>query len=151
VPGYSDVPYPSSWPAAAAQRSKTHNEKRFATLGIARDDKQAREEVRLGNFKLFGAPCAMFIFMDEGYGPWSTMDMGIFLQSIALAAIGHGLGTCFQASLSNYPDVVKETLNIAPGRKLLVGLSMGYPDPQAPLNAYHSSRMEVDEFTRWYD
>ena len=151
VPGHSQVPYPKTWPEAAAQRSKTHNIKRFEALGIARDDTERREQLRLTNFKFFGAPCAMFIFMDEDFGPWSTMDMGIFLQSLALAAIGHGLGTCFQASLSNYPEIVKETLGIAPGKKLLVGLSLGHPDPDAPLNAYHSSRMPLDEFATWYD
>lgn len=151
VPGYSEVPYPKQWPEAAAQRSKTHGANRFKALGVARDDTEAREALRLMNFKFFGAPCAMFIFMEEGYGPWSTMDMGIFLQSIALAAMGHGLGTCFQASLSNYPDIVKETLGVPPHKKLLVGLSIGHPDVQAPLNAYHSSRMALDEFTTWHD
>jgi nitroreductase len=151
VRGHSDVPYPRDWPEAAAARAQVHNTRRFETLGIAREDKVRREQVRINNFTLFGAPCAMFIFMDEGYGPWSTMDMGIFLQSIALAALGHGLGTCFQASLANYPDIVKEALDIEPHKKLLVGLSIGYPDLEAPLNAYHSARMEVDEFTRWFD
>ena len=151
VPGHSQVPYPKTWPEAAAQRSKIHNIKRFEALGIARDDTERREQLRLANFKFFGAPCAMFIFMDEDFGPWSTMDMGIFLQSLSLAAIGHGLGTCFQASLSNYPEIVKETLGIAPSKKLLVGLSLGHPDPDAPLNAYRSSRMPLDEFATWYD
>lgn len=151
IAGHSEVPYPKSWPEAAGQRSRVHNIKRFEALGVARDDKQRREELRLMNFKFFGAPCAMFIFMDDELGPWSTMDMGNFLHALTLAAIGHGLGTCLQASLSNYPEIVKETLGIAPGKRLLVGMSIGYPDPDAPINAYHSARMPVDEYTRWYD
>lgn len=151
VRGHSEVPYPKHWPEAAAERSKTHNINRFAALGIARDDTEKRETLRLRNFEFFGAPCAMFIFMDQEYGPWSTMDIGIFLQSIALAAVGHGLGTCFQASLSNYPEIVKEALGVPEHKKLLVGLSIGHPDPDAPLNAYHSSRMALDEFTSWHD
>lgn len=151
VRGHSEVPYPKHWPESAAERSRTHNINRFAALGVARDDTETRETLRLRNFAFFGAPCAMFIFMDEEYGPWSTMDMGIFLQSIALAAVGFGLGTCFQASLSNYPEIVKDLLGVPQNKKLLVGLSIGHPDPEAPLNAYHSSRMPLDEFTTWHD
>ena len=151
IAGHSQVPYPKTWPEAAAQRSKTHNIKRFEALGIARDDTERREALRLSNFKFFGAPCVMFIFMDEELGPWSTMDMGIFLQSLSLAAVGHGLGTCFQASLANYPEIVKETLGISSNKKLLVGLSLGHPDLDAPLNSYHSSRMPLAEFTSWHD
>jgi len=29
-------------------------------------------------------------------------------------------------------------------------MSMGYPDLDAPLNAYHSTRMELDDFVKWY-
>jgi hypothetical protein len=41
-------------------------------------------------------------------------------------------------------------LGIPNTKKLIVGMSMGYPDLDAPLNAYHSARMELDEFVKWY-
>jgi hypothetical protein len=33
----------------------------------------------------------------------------------------------------------------------LVGLSMGVPDLEAPLNAYRSARMPIEEFVTWYE
>ncbi len=146
-----DVPSPTDWPEGAANRSKTHNANRFAALGIGRDDTAKRNELRLENYRFFGAPCVLLIFMDEGFGPWSTMDMGGFTHAITLAALGHGLGTCLQASLTYYPDAVRNFLNIAPSKKLLVGMSLGVPDETAPLNAYHSARMQTNEFVSWYE
>ena len=150
-PGHSDMPYPKSWPQAHSDRARTHNMRRFEVLNIAREDKAGREALRLSNFEFFGAPCALFIFMDKTLSNWSLMDIGQFLQGIALAAVGHGLGTCFQASLSNYPEIVRDTLGISDDKQLLVGMSIGYPDSDAPLNAYHSTRESVDSFTQWFD
>ena len=114
------------------------------------DDADRRNELRLKNFHFFDAPCAMFMFMDGTLGPWSTLDMGIFLQGLTLSAHGAGLGCCLQASLAGYPDAIREFLGIPNTKKMIVGMSMGYPDPDAPLNAYHSTRMEIDEFVKWY-
>lgn len=150
VASSAEMPYPKTWPDAIAERTKIHGARRFEALGVARDDTARREEIRLANFKFFNAPCAMFFFMDKSLGPWSTMDTGIFIQSIALAAHGLGLGTCMQASLSNYPEAIRNFLNIPDTKQLMVGMSLGYPDESAPLNAYKSARDTVDSFTRWY-
>lgn len=151
APGNADVPVPKEWSEATATRSKTHNINRFAALGVARDDKQKRQQLRLENFRFFGAPCAMFVWMDETLGPWSNMDVGGFLHALSLSALGHGLGTCLQASLANYPDPIRQYLEVRNNKKLLVGLSMGVPDLHAPLNAYRSARMALDEFVTWYE
>lgn len=151
TPMTPDVPAPASWPEGAANRSKTHNINRFKALGVGRDDTARRNELRLENYRFFGAPCVLLIFMDEGFGPWSTMDMGGFTHAITLAALGHGLGTCLQASLTYYPDPVRQFLGIDASKKLLVGMSLGVPDYDAPLNAYESARMDTTEFVHWYD
>ena len=150
TPGHSDMPYPKSYPDAIEERTRIHGAKRFEALGIGRDDSALREEMRLANFKFFNAPCTMFFFMDKSLGEWSVMDIGIFIQSVALAAHGLGLGTCMQASLANYPDAIRGCLNIPEDKKLMVGMSLGYPDDTAALNSYHSARESIDSFTRWY-
>lgn len=150
APRNSDMPAPATWPAELERRAKEHGARRFRALAIERDDAELRKEMRLMNFRFFGAPCAMFLFMDSMLGPWSTLDMGLFAQSLALAAHGSGLGTCLQAALANYPDAVRDFLGLPKTKKLIVGVSLGYPDPTAKLNAYHSSRISVDEFARWW-
>jgi len=149
--GKADVPSPTVWSEATAVRSKTHNINRFAALGVARDDSERRNQLRLENFRFFGAPCVMFVWMDKALGPWSNMDVGGFLHGMSLAAMGHGLGTCLQASLANYPDAIRASLGIPASKKLLVGLSIGVPDLEAPLNAYRSARMPIEDFVTWFD
>ncbi len=150
TPSRADEPAPKSWPEVIGHRSRQHGARRFEALGVGRDDVKRREELRLLNFKFFDAPCALFFFMDASLGPWSTLDMGIFIHGVTLAAHGLGLGTCLQASLGNYPDAVRGFLDIPADKKLVVGMSLGYPDPEALLNTYRSTRAEVDAFTRWY-
>jgi nitroreductase len=148
-PNY-DFPAPESWPPALDFRAKDHGTRRFNALGIGRDDSQLRNELRLQNFRFFGAPCAVFFFMDESLGHWSTLDMGLFLQSFTLAAHGAGLGTCMQASVSGYPDAIRQCLGIPSSKKLIVSMSLGFPDLDAPINSYQSTRMDVEAYTTWH-
>ena len=147
-PNY-DFPAPESWPPALDFRAKDHGTRRFNALGIGRDDSQLRNELRLQNFRFFGAPCAVFFFMDEALGHWSALDMGLFLQSFTLAAHGAGLGTCMQASVSGYPDAIRQCLDIPTSKKLIVSMSLGFPELDAPINSYQSTRMDVDAYTTW--
>jgi len=150
VPGKPDMPTPTNWPPELERRAKEHGARRFSALEIGREDAKLRKELRLTNFQFFGAPCALFLFMDSTLGPWSTFDMGLFAQSLGLAAHDLGLGICLQAALANYPDAVRESLDLPKTKKLVVGVSLGYPDPDAKLNAYRSTRMSVNDFVRWW-
>ena len=151
VPSRSDVSAPAHWPLANESRASEHNARRFRTLEIERDDSAARNGLRLMNYQFFGAPCVVLLWLDRTLSEWSTFDLGLFTQTLALAAHGLGLGTCLQASLTHYPDEVRELLGVAQDKRLMLGLSLGYPDPAAKLNSYRSSRAEVDEFVRWYN
>lgn len=139
------------WPAELEQRAKEHGARRFRALGVERDDAALRKEMRLLNFRFYNAPCAVFLFMDSTLGEWSIFDLGLFAQSFGLAAHDLGLGTCLHASLADYPDAVRDCLGLPKTKKLVAGISLGYPDPDAKLNSYKSMRIGVDEFTRWWN
>jgi nitroreductase len=145
-----DIPDPPTWPEALDFRAKDHGTRRFNALGIGRDDAALRNQLRLRNFEFFDAPVAIFFFMDDSLTPWSTLDMGLFLQTFTLAAHGAGLGTCMQASVSGYPNAIRNFLGVPSTKRLIVSMSLGYPDMQAPLNSYKSTRMDVDAFTTWH-
>jgi len=76
--------------------------------------------------------------------------MGMFMQNIMLAAREFGLATCPQAALAEYPDTVRETLEIEPELAVVGGIALGYPDPDAPVNRYRTEREPLTAFTRWY-
>lgn len=146
-----DLPLPKVWPPELERRAKEHGANRFKALGIERENEQQRKEMRLLNLKFYGAPCVLFLFMDSTLTSWSVFDMGLFAQSIILAAHSFGLGSCLQASVANHPDSVREFLGIPGTKRLVLGISMGYPDPEAAINGYKSSRINLNKFVQWHD
>jgi nitroreductase len=146
----ADLPLPKTWPPALDTRAREHGARRFKALGIDRADEQQRKDMQLQNLRFYGAPCALFLFIEKGLPLWSIYDMGLFTQNLCLAARTFGLETCLQASTVNYAEAVRDFLGIPNTKTLVIGISMGYPDWEAPLNAYRSTRMKIEEFTRWY-
>jgi len=145
-----DIPLPRNWPLELDRRAKEHGKRRFQAIGIERENERQRKELRLSNFKFYGAPCVLFLFMDSTLSSWSIFDMGLFAQSINLAAHSFGVGSCLQAALASYPDAVREFVGIPGTKQLVLGISLGYPDLEARINTYRSSRVGLDDFVQWY-
>jgi len=150
TPANPDMPLPGTWPHGLEKRSGEHSTRRFKTLGLEKGGGQYRSELRMANFRFYGAPSAIFIFTDSCLTPWSTFDAGLFAQSLCLAAHSVGLGTCLQATLANYPDAVRQFLGLPKTKRLVIGISIGYPDFNARINTYLSTRIGLDEFVRQY-
>ncbi len=151
APTSPDIPKPESWPSVLEARSREHGKRRLEILGIERSDKEGREKLRLMNYEFYGAPCALFFFMDGSLGEWSVYDMGLFTQNLILAAHSLGIGSCIQASVVDYAKEIKRFLNISESSKLLACVSMGYPDPDAKLNLYRSIKKKPEQFVQWYE
>ena len=145
-----DLPTPKDWPAELERRAREHGARRLKVLGIEREDKERREQLRLLNFQFYGAPCVFFLFMDSTLSAWSIFDMGLFTQNFILVAHAFGLESCLQASIANYPDAVREFLGIPKTKLLILGISIGYPALDAKINTYRSEKASVDEFVWWY-
>ncbi len=151
APTSRDLPTPKDWPPTLQERARQHGARRFSTLGVARDDEAGREKLRLMNYEFYGAPCAVFLFMDGSLGDWSTFDMGLFAQDLILAAHSLGVGSCLQASVTDYAREIKKFFGLAESKKLVICIALGYPDEKAKLNTYRSLRQKPDEFTKWYE
>ncbi len=150
APASPDVPMPATWPPELEKRSREHGARRFSALGIDRDNQQQRNELRLMNYKFYGAPTVMFLFIDRSLTEWSVFDAGLFAQSLCLAAHSLELGTCLQAAVASYPEAIREFLGLPMTKRLIIGISIGYPDMDAGINTYHSTRIRPDEFARQY-
>jgi nitroreductase len=147
---HPDIPSPNGWSAEHKARSGEHGARRLAALEVDRDDAVEREKLMLMNFEFYGAPCAMFLFMEGSLNEWSVYDMGLFSQNLILAAHYFGIGTCLQASVPNYSREIKQFLEIDESKKLIIAISMGYPDEDAKLNTYRSVKLKAEEFTKIY-
>ena len=150
TPNNPDIPEVTTWPDELKSRSEEHYGNRSKVIGIARDDVAARKALFLQNMEFYGAPCALFLFMDTTLSSWSIFDMGLFAQTICLAAHSFGIGTCLQGSTVWYPDAIRDFLGIPKTKQLIIGISMGYPDASAKINQYYSAQADVDTFVQWY-
>ncbi len=151
APTAPDIPLPSEWPPELEKRTREHGARRLKTLGIAREDREGRERLNLMNYEFYGAPCAVFLFMNGKLGEWSLFDMGLFTQNLILAAHSFGVGSCIQASVVKYAAEIKEFLQISHEEKLVVCISMGYAEPDARINTYVSLKKEAEDFITRYE
>jgi len=143
--------YPEQWREPYKSRRKGSGLALYGALGIGREDRDKMVAAQNNNYRFFGAPVGMFFFMDRDTGMGSWIDMGMFVQSVMLAARAYGLDTCPQASLAEYPDLVREQLGVSADKLLVCGLSLGHADPAAAVNQYRTEREAVDDFTHWHD
>jgi len=143
--------YPQEWPEPYKSRRKATGLALYRALNIGKDDALARLKAWNGNYHFFGAPAGLLFFVDRSLAQGAWVDMGMFIENVMLAARAHGLDTCPQASLAEYPDIVRSILNIPATRALVCGMALGYADTSAPVNRYRTEREPVSAFTSWYD
>jgi nitroreductase len=143
--------YPQQWEEPYRSRRKETGLLMYRTLGIGREDKAAQAEQWKANYRAFDAPVVLYFFIDSALEKGSWLDYGMFLQSVMLAATSLGLGSCPQAALAEYPDIVREELGIGSDKTLLCGMALGYEDETAPINGYRTPRLPLDAFAAFYD
>ncbi len=143
--------YPSRWEEPFKGRRVECGMLLYGALGIDREDRERRREQWIANYRAFGAPTVIFFLMRRGLESGSYMDMGMFIQSVMLAARGEGLATCPQAALAEYPGIVREALGFDDDHLVLCGVAIGHEDPDAPVNGYRTPRAPVSGFARFLD
>ncbi|MGD0854304.1 MAG: nitroreductase [Dehalococcoidia bacterium] len=122
----------------------------FKLMGIAREDKEARKQWMLRGFRFFDAPCQIIICADKELKYHLDMlGVGALCQTICLAALEYGLGTCIADQGIMYDQVWRKYANIPESKRLIAGISIGYPDLDFPANKLVSSREPVDSITTW--
>lgn len=147
-----DLPEPRAWPPEIDARIKQHFSKRTTFLGIdVSEMKIYMKMAKLANFRFYGAPHAIFFFQDSSLTLWSILDMGMFAQSLMLAAHANGLGTVPQAFLTDYSHEIKDFLGVPDSKRLMLGMSIGYPDSGDRANSYRSKRVDVSDIMRWLE
>jgi nitroreductase len=118
----------------------------YATIGIARADRERRIRQYGRNFELFGAPVALFFAIDRCMGADQWADVGMFMQSIMLLAREHGLHTCPQEAWAAWYRIVGQFLGLPAEHMLFCGMALGYRDESHPINTLRTDRAPLEEF-----
>ena len=146
-----DLPAPESWPEAEQARIDYLMAKRKELTGMDLSDPAIITKAKKANFCFYGAPHAIYLYQDSSLSSWSLFDLGLFAQSLMLAAHAKGLGTVPQAFVTDYAQAIKEHLAIPQNNRLVLGLSVGYPDMAAPVTDYRTERSPLDEIVSFVE
>jgi len=104
-----------------------------------------------GSCNFYGAPVAIIISQDNSFPSARFVDIGIILGYLVLAAHDLGLSTCPIGLITAYEDEIKDLLNIPENKNVVVGLAIGYPDRDSPINRFKSPREDLDKMIRWIE
>lgn len=142
--------YPVEWYEPFKQRRVDCGQQLYEAMGIERADRAARLAQWARNYRAFDAPVMLIFTLHRSLQTGSYMDTAMYMQTLMLAAVDQGLGTCAQAALGEYPDIVRAELAL--GDVVVVcGMALGYPDTSHPVNHYRTPRDPVASFTDWFE
>jgi nitroreductase len=139
--------YPANlWEPYRSRRYEV-GEALYALLGIPREDRSARLLRFARNYEFFGAPVGLFFVIDErmGHGQWA--HLGMFMQSIALAAIERGVASCMQEAWGALRPSLHRHFGLPANEMVYCGMALGHADDSHPVNRLRSERVSVDDFT----
>ncbi|MEY3567403.1 MAG: hypothetical protein RLZ19_1417 [Actinomycetota bacterium] len=146
-----DAPEYDMYPKGMTEPYKSNvfriGEMMYATIGVAREDKEARRAQFGQNNDFFGAPASIFMFLDRQMNQPQWSDAGMFLQTFMLLAVERGLGTCPQEYWSIRHKAISTFVGAPENEMLFCGVAIGHVDESAPINTLRSERMPLEQWT----
>ena len=119
----------------------------FAAMGIAREDKEARQDWVLRGFRQFDAPVCVIITYDRELADSddTAFDCGAVTTALVNAAWSRGLGAVINSQGIMQSPVVREHAGIADDQVIMKAVALGWPDEDFPANSVVSERKSVAE------
>ena len=125
--------------------------KLFTAMEIGREDKEKRDWWMERGFRFFDAPVAIILYVDANMDNGITrFDVGAVTQLITVAAMEHGLVTCVAYQAVMYEKALRKHLGLGDDKKFIVGVAIGYADPDFAANAVLTGREEVSTLAQFY-
>lgn len=143
--------YPEQWVSPYIDRRRENGWSLYGLLGITKGDKDKMHAQHQRNYRFFDAPVGLMFTVDKVMGRGSLVDYGMFLQSLMVAARGHGLHTCPQAAWNGFAKIILPHIGAGEGEMLVCGMALGFADPDALVNGFHTPREPVASFTHWLE
>ena len=123
----------------------------FEAMGIARDDKERRQDWVMRGFRQFDAPVSLVLTYDKVLDPGAVchFDLGALSYGIVLAAWDRCLGTVVNGQGIMRSDIVREVAGIPENEVIMTCIAMGYPNDDFSANAVKSHREPNDAFVHY--
>jgi nitroreductase len=149
-PGRPDFPFPTQYTGVYQERRRECGKQLYTSLGIERGDHEGTGRQMLRNFELFDAPHVAIITTEADLGVYGAIDCGLYLNSFLLAAQSLGLAAAPQAALAGYSGFLRDHFGLPDSRRVVVGVSFGYPDTAHPANGFRTTRANTDSAVTWH-
>ncbi|WP_245644659.1 nitroreductase [Nocardioides jensenii] len=143
--GGSDLPMPGGYVGVYQERRREAGYALYESLGIAREDREARDLQMLKNFSFFDAPHVAIITTDADQGVYGAIDCGGYVANLLNAAHELGVATIPQAAVAMQSPTVREVLDLPEDRLVVCAVSLGFADADHPVNAFRTSRATVED------
>jgi nitroreductase len=151
APQDGDFAFPREYLGVYLERRRESGFQLYNTLGIARGDKAAYAQQALENYNFFGAPHVAIIHTDEALGIYGAIDCGAYVGNFLLAAQALGIGTIPQAALARHSGLIRRHFKLADHRRVVCGISFGFPDSDHRINSYRTSRAGIADTATFVD
>jgi nitroreductase len=135
--------YPPALKSPYRERRADFGEQRYGALGIPREDIEARQRAAAANWDCFGAPAALFCYIDRGMDSPQWSDVGMYLQTVMLLLRAEGLHSCTQMAWAKFHRTVAEVLSPPDELILFCGMSIGVED--VTVDQPRTGRAPLDE------
>ena len=129
-------------PADLLPPSQAVGSQLYAHMGIARQDRKARDAAVRRNCEAFGAPVIGFVLVHKGLMPFAALDAGIMLQTLFLSAKAHGVDSCPLGVLATWRRPFDAEFEAPADYRLITGFALGYAS-DAPVNDFRAERRAV--------
>jgi nitroreductase len=150
VPPTPDIAMQQDWPEVMKMRYQALARNTLTSQNIDRKDQEARRKYNADMFALFDGPGLILFCLDKALSlEYAMLDIGMILQTVCSLAYDRGLGTCILAASILYPQLAREILSVPGSKNVVIGIALGYPDWEAPVNNFKRERAELDEFVFW--
>src|ERR1700688_1289083 len=137
-PNSGDFPCPREYRGVYLERRRESGFQLYNSLGIPRGDKAGYAKQALENFNFFGAPHVAIV-------------CGGYVTSFMLAAQALGVATIPQAALAFHSEVVRQHFGLKDDRKVVCGISFGFPDRAHKANSYRTTRAGIADTVSFFD
>jgi len=141
--------YPPALKSPYQERRSAFGRQRYGELGISRGDVEARQRAAAENWNCFGAPAALFCYLDRDMGHPQWSDVGMYLQTVMLLLRAEGLHSCTQMAWAKFHRTVAEIVSPPDELILFCGMSIGFEDVSA--SQPRTGRAPLAETVRFVD
>ena len=148
---HPDIAYPPMpEPYISRQRALGKQQEAYQFPPGTEGVKEKRAAQRTSSIRFFEAPNAIIVYSNREICPRAFLGLGMVAQTISLAALSYGLGTCIMSMVTFWPEIYREMFKIPDDKLIAYGVAIGYPDMEARINNFSRTREPMDSFVQWY-